>query len=112
MDDHQFPIKIQSLSCLKLITGCSYFNNVDDISPQWHQATHSHGQTKNLIIETVFESLMSYLSTLWLSAIGMWDESERAAASQNNPSKPAQWTTGGFQNSDYPVFTAQASLSW
>ena len=41
----------------------------------------------------------------------MWDESERAAVSQNNPSEPAQWTTGGFQNSDYPVFTAQASLS-
>lgn len=70
-------------------------------------------QTKNLTIETVFwitDELSQYSVTF--RNIGMWDESERAAASQNNPSKPAQWTTGGFQNSDYPVFTAQASLSW
>ena len=46
----------------------------------------------NTDLKPYFESLMSYLSTLWLSAIGMWDESERAAAaSQNNPSKPPQW---------------------
>ena len=56
---------------------------------------------------------MSYPSTLWLSALGMQDESERAVSQYNLKASRLSGLQVGFKTVIiYYYFTAQASLSW